>query len=94
MPMNICILGLWHLGTVTAACVAALGHRVVGLDFDELRVAALNRGTTPVFAPGLADLLRQGLGSGRLRFSCTASDPAAARAGVSYFAVGMPRKPP
>ena len=33
--MKICVLGLWHLGTVTAACLAAGGHRVTGLDFDE-----------------------------------------------------------
>ena len=69
--MNICVLGLWHLGSVTAACMAALGHRVVGLDFDEQRVASLNRGTAPVFEPGLEELLYQGLASGKLHFSRT-----------------------
>ena len=69
--MKICVLGLWHLGSVTAACMAALGHHVVGVDFDEHRVASLAGGTAPLFEPGLEDLLRSGLASGRLRFSRT-----------------------
>ena len=67
--MKICVLGLWHLGSVTAACMAALGHHVVGCDFDEQRVASLSGGTAPLFEPGLEELLRSGLASGRLRFS-------------------------
>lgn len=67
--MNVAVLGLWHLGPVTAAALAALGHRVVGFDFDEQRVAQLNAGLVPVFEPGLEDLVRCGLASGRLRFS-------------------------
>jgi UDPglucose 6-dehydrogenase len=64
--MNICIPGLWHLGSVTAACLASLGNRVVGLDFGELRIAGLSRATAPASEPGLEDLLRQGLASGKL----------------------------
>src|SRR5689334_23373622 len=67
--MKICVLGLWHLGSVTAACMAALGHHVVGVDFDEQRIASLSGGTPPLFEPGLEELLRSGLASGRLRFS-------------------------
>jgi UDPglucose 6-dehydrogenase len=72
--MKICVLGLWHLGTVTAAGLAALGHRVVGLDFDAPRVANLRQGIAPIFEPGLEDLIRRGLSSGNLRFSSTAGD--------------------
>jgi len=72
--MNICVLGLWHLGSVTSACLAELGHRVVGLDFDERRIASLNQGTAPVFEPGLEELLRRALASGTLRFSADAAD--------------------
>jgi hypothetical protein len=64
--MNICILGLWYPGSVTAACLTALGHRVVGLDFGELRIAGLSRATAPVSGPGLEGLLRQALASGKL----------------------------
>jgi UDPglucose 6-dehydrogenase len=72
--MNICVLGLWHLGSVTAAGLAALGHRVIGLDFDEARIADLNKGVAPIFEPGLEELLLRGLTSGNLRFSSTVND--------------------
>jgi UDPglucose 6-dehydrogenase len=72
--MNICVLGLWHLGSVTAAGLAALGHRVVGLDFDEARIADLNKGIAPIFEPGLEELIVRGVTSGKLRFSSTAND--------------------
>jgi UDPglucose 6-dehydrogenase len=74
--MNICVLGLWHLGSVTAACLATLGHRVVGLDFDEPRIANLSKGIAPIFEPGLEELIKRGLASGNLRFSSTTSDAA------------------
>jgi UDPglucose 6-dehydrogenase len=68
-PMRICVLGLWHLGSVTAAGLAALGHQVIGLDFDEQRISELSKGIAPIFEPGLEDLIRQGLSTGNLRFS-------------------------
>jgi len=74
--MNIGVLGLWHLGSVTAAALAELGHRVVGLDFDEQRVTDLNTGVAPIFETGLAELIARGLASGKLRFSSTMSDAA------------------
>jgi UDPglucose 6-dehydrogenase len=72
--MNIGVLGLWHLGSVTAAGLATLGHRVIGLDFDEPRVAKLSKGGAPVFEPGLDELITRGLTSGNLRFSSKISD--------------------
>jgi len=69
--MRVAVVGLWHLGTVTAACLAAVGHAVVGLD-DAATVDRLREGRLPVAEPGLEDLIRQGLEAGRLRFS---SDP-------------------
>lgn len=66
--MKVCVVGMWHLGTVTAACLAAAGHHVVGLDFDNDLIEQLRAGQPPVFEPGLEDLLRQGLASGHLAF--------------------------
>jgi UDPglucose 6-dehydrogenase len=66
--MKICVLGLWHLGTVTAASLAELGHEVFALDFDAAVVADLRAGVPPVFEPGLEELIRSGLSCGRLRF--------------------------
>lgn len=67
--MKVCVLGLWHLGSVTAACVASLGHDVVGYDLDESVVARLCEARPPVGEPGLPELIQQQLDSGRLTFS-------------------------
>jgi UDPglucose 6-dehydrogenase len=72
--VNICVLGLWHLGSVTAAGLAKLGHRVVGLDFDDPRAANLSKGIAPVLEPGLEELIALGLASGNLRFSSSVDD--------------------
>jgi UDPglucose 6-dehydrogenase len=67
--MKVCVLGLWHLGTVTAACLASGGHQVTGLDFDETVIINLKNGKPPLFEPGLEDLVNKGLESGLLNFS-------------------------
>jgi UDPglucose 6-dehydrogenase len=67
--MKVCVLGLWHLGTVTAACLASGGHDVIGLDFDPAVIASLDAGKPPLVEPGLEDLVKAGLASGRLRFT-------------------------
>jgi UDPglucose 6-dehydrogenase len=87
--MNVCVAGLWHLGTVTAACLASAGHHVVGLDFDSEVVDRLAAGQPPLFEPGLEDLTRAGLASRRLRFT---TDPAvaAADADVVWIAYDTP----
>lgn len=72
--MRVCVQGLWHLGSVTAACLAAAGHDVAGLDFDAATISGLRLGNPPIFEPGLADLLQEGLASGRLRFSAEPGD--------------------
>jgi UDPglucose 6-dehydrogenase len=72
--MRVCVQGLWHLGSVTAACLAAAGHDVVGLDPDTGTIERLREGHPPVLEPGLEDLLERGIASGRLRFSTTSLD--------------------
>ncbi len=72
--MRVCVLGLWHLGTVTAACLASMGHQVVGLDFDGRVVADLSNGLPPLFEPGLQTLVASGLKAGRLRFTSDMGD--------------------
>src|SRR4051794_3059192 len=86
--MNVCVAGLWHLGSVTAACLASGGHHVVGLDSDDAVVAGLNAGTPPLFEPGLEALVKNGIASGRLRF--TSDDAAVATADVVWITVDTP----
>ena len=72
--MRICVVGLWHLGTVTAACLATFGHTVVGFDFDTETVQKLQGARPPLFETGLEDLVRSGLASTRLRFTNSVAD--------------------
>jgi len=67
--MKLCVYGLWHLGCVTAACLAEAGHQVIGLDADETVVNNLNRGVPPIMEFGLEDLIRRGLASASLSFA-------------------------
>src|SRR4051812_305377 len=67
--MKVCVVGLWHLGSVAAACLADLGHEGVGIDRDAKVVTNLAAGTPPLFEPGLEDLVKKNAAAGRLRFS-------------------------
>src|SRR4051812_4473393 len=66
--MKIVVLGLWHLGSVTAACCAR-HFNVVGLDFEPATIETLQHGRAPLFEPGLDDLLAAGLQRGSLGFT-------------------------
>jgi UDPglucose 6-dehydrogenase len=66
--MNICVLGLWHLGSVTAACCAR-HFNVVGLDFDIANIERLNSGQAPLMEPGLNELIGAGLAAKKLSFT-------------------------
>jgi UDPglucose 6-dehydrogenase len=67
--MKVCVQGLWHLGSVTAACLASVGHSVVGLDLDHKTIDRLKLGKAPVFEPGLDDLLQTGIAKQQLHFT-------------------------
>ena len=66
--MKICVQGLWHLGSVTAACLASVGHDVLGLDGDSNNISNLNQGKAPLFEPGLDEMIQNEINEGHLRF--------------------------
>jgi len=66
--MKIVVLGLWHLGSVTAACCAK-HFSVVGLDFDAANISKLNSGQAPLLEPGLNELIADGLAAKKLSFT-------------------------
>ena len=70
--MKVCVLGLWHLGSVTAACLASVGHDVTGLDPNSGIVEKLQNAEPPVSEPGLDGLIREGINAGQLRFTSDA----------------------
>jgi UDPglucose 6-dehydrogenase len=80
------VLGLWHLGCVTAACLAEVGYDVLGVDPDAKVIEDLSRGRPPLYEPGLQELIADA--SSRLRF---ASDPRGlSEAGWAWVAFDTP----
>jgi UDPglucose 6-dehydrogenase len=86
--MKITVLGLWHLGAVTAACCAK-HFEVVGLDFDTANVAKFNFGKAPLFEPGLDELLVVGIASKKLSFATDAKS-ASANADILWLCYDTP----
>lgn len=66
---KVCVIGIWHLGSVYSACLADLGYHVVGVDRDPSKVEDLNHGVPPIFEPGLKELIAKNLTSGRLSYT-------------------------
>ncbi|MDP9989350.1 UDPglucose 6-dehydrogenase [Arthrobacter oryzae] len=88
--MRITVVGCGYLGAVHAACMAKLGHEVVGIDIDERKIADLSAAHAPFFEPGLEALLKEVQETGRLSFS---TDMAAAQGNsVHFICVGTPQK--
>jgi len=90
--MKITVIGTGYLGAVHAACMADLGHQVLGIDSRPERIARLAGGEAPFFEPGLAELLARGIAAGRLSFGGSLAD-AAAFGDVHFICVGTPQLP-
>lgn len=88
--MKISVIGCGYLGAVHAACMAKLGHEVVGIDVDARKIAELSSARAPFFEPGLEDLLREVQATGRLSFTTEMS--AAQGNSVHFVCVGTPQK--
>lgn len=88
--MQISVIGCGYLGTVHAACMAKLGHDVVGIDLDEHKVAELSAARAPFFEPGLDELLVEVQATGLLTFSTDMS--LAQGREVHFVCVGTPQK--
>ena len=88
--MRISVLGTGYLGATHAACLAACGHDVVGVDTNADRVRSLASAIVPFHEPGLERLLVEGVRSGRLRFA--GEYEAAADADVHFLCVGTPQR--
>lgn len=87
--MKISVIGCGYLGAVHAACMAELGHEVIGVDVDQSKIDALAEGRAPFFEPGLPEILLSAGATGRLRFTTDMSE--VADAAVHFVAVGTPQ---
>lgn len=84
------VIGTGYLGATHAACMAELGHEVLGVDVDESKIEALKNGRVPFYEPGLPEVLERNIEAGRLDFS-TSYDDAAEFANVHFLGVGTPQ---
>src|ERR687891_2429808 len=89
--MRVAVVGIGHVGLPTAATLAEFEHDVIGIDEDEEKIRGLQRGATPFFEPGLAELVERGARTGRLRFSVDAAE-AIQSAEVVFLCVGTPAR--
>ena len=87
--MDLAVVGTGYVGLVSAACFAELGHTVTGIDIDEAKIKLIKSGRSPIFEPGLEELLQRGMKAGRLSFT---TDLAAAlpHVEVIFSAVATP----
>ena len=86
---QIAVIGLGYVGCVTAACLANLGHRVIGVDRDTHKVENVLSGKAPFYEPGLEELVRSTVASGRLSAS-TSNEEGLRNADVALICVGTP----
>lgn len=89
--MKISVVGTGYLGAVHAACMASIGHDVVGFDVDQSKIDHLRTGRAPFFEPGFEELLGAGLQTGRLIFTTDIADVADAE--IHFICVGTPQLP-
>src|SRR5688572_1279257 len=87
----VAVFGLGYVGCVTAACLASLGHRVIGVDKDPHKVDSVQNGRSPFFEPGLDDLVSAQVAASRLSATTSASD-AIRDADIVMICVGTPSK--
>ena len=90
--MNVTVIGTGYVGTVTGACLAYLGHRVWCVDTDAAKIEKLQAGQSPIFEPGLEDLMRLCTERGLLEFTTDLTEPVR-QSDVIFVAVGTPPLP-
>jgi UDPglucose 6-dehydrogenase len=91
MGSRIAVFGTGYLGATHAACMAELGHDVLGVDVDAGKLAKLAAGEAPFYEPGLDEVLKSNVDAGRLRFT-SSYEEAAEFANVHFIAVATPQK--
>jgi len=88
-PMEICVIGVGHVGLVTAACFAHTGNTVIGVDDDQEKIALLQQGRIPIFEPFLDQMVGREMREGRLRFTQHLAEGVRSSR-VAFICVGTP----
>lgn len=88
--MHISIIGCGHVGLVTSACFAAIGHQVICMDRDAERIRSLQQGALPIFESHLGDLILHSLSAGAINFTTELNAPLQRSAAI-FLCVGVPQ---
>jgi UDPglucose 6-dehydrogenase len=87
--MRLTIFGSGYVGLVTGVCFAEVGNHVLCVDVDERKVEMLKRGESPIYEPGLDELLKKNIAAGRLTFT-TSAEEGVKHGLFQFIAVGTP----
>ncbi len=90
--MRVCVIGTGYVGLVTGACLAHIGHDVICVDNNEEKIKIMKAGQSPIFEPGLSDIMQSAIQTGKIQFT---TDIAAgvAHGEILFIAVGTPPLP-
>jgi UDPglucose 6-dehydrogenase len=90
--MRVCVIGTGYVGLVTGACLAHIGHDVVCIDNNEEKVKLMKAGQSPIFEPGLSEIMQSAIASGKIQFS-TDLGAGVEHGEILFIAVGTPPLP-
>jgi UDPglucose 6-dehydrogenase len=90
--MRVCVIGTGYVGLVTGACLAQIGHHVICVDNNADKVALMQSGQSPIFEPGLAEIMQAAMQAGHLEFT-TDLGAGVAHGEILFIAVGTPALP-
>jgi UDPglucose 6-dehydrogenase len=90
--MRVCVIGTGYVGLVTGVCLAKIGHDVICIDNNEAKVKIMQSGESPIFEPGLSELMAEAIVSGKIQFS-TDLGMGVKHGEILFIAVGTPPLP-
>lgn len=90
--MRVCVIGTGYVGLVTGVCLAKIGHDVICIDNNEEKVRLMQSGESPIFEPGLSELMTEAIASGKIQFS-TDLGMGVKHGEILFIAVGTPPLP-
>lgn len=90
--MRVCVIGTGYVGLVTGVCLAHIGHQVVCVDNNEEKVKLMQSGQSPIFEPGLSELMQGAIQNQQIQFTTSLAD-GVAHGEILFIAVGTPPLP-
>ncbi|OLP18031.1 UDP-glucose 6-dehydrogenase [Leptolyngbya sp. 'hensonii'] len=90
--MRVCVIGTGYVGLVTGACLAHIGHQVICVDNNEEKVKLMQAGQSPIFEPGLSEIMQAAIQAGKIEFT-TDLGAGVAHGEILFIAVGTPPLP-